>query len=86
MTTPLQSTPGVRLALGGDKIYGWIMRRVLDIIPDTDRLDWTNYVAEGFNIGTTDLIPLNALMVIGYLIPCALVGYYFMKWREIASS
>ena len=86
MTVPLQATPGVRLALGGDKIYGFIMRRVLDIIPDTDRLDWTNYVAEGFNIGGIDLIPINALMVIGYLIPCFIVGYYFMKWREIASS
>jgi hypothetical protein len=86
LTVPLQATPGVRLALGGDKIYGFIMRRVLDVIPDTDRLDWTTYVAEGFNIGGMDLIPINALMVVGYLIPCALVGYYFMKWREIASS
>jgi hypothetical protein len=86
MTVPLQSTPGVRLALGGDKVYGFIMRRVLNIIPDTDRLDWTNYVAEGFNIGFTDLIPLNALMIVAYLLPCALAGYYLMKWREIASS
>jgi hypothetical protein len=86
MTTPLQATPGVKLALGGDKVYGWIMRRVLDVIPDTDRLDWTNYVAEGFNIGMTDLIPINALMIAAYLLPCALAGYYLMKWREIASS
>ncbi|HEV8059942.1 MAG TPA: ABC transporter permease [Gemmataceae bacterium] len=86
MTTPLQATPGVRMALGGDKVYGWIMRRVLDIIPDTDRLDWTNYVAEGFNIGVPDLIGINALMIAAYLLPCALVGYYLIKWREIASS
>jgi ABC-type transport system involved in multi-copper enzyme maturation permease subunit len=86
LTVPLQATPGAKLAMGGDKIYSWILRRALNIIPDTDRLDWTNYVAEGFNISILDLISLNAIMVLAYLVPCALVGYYFMKWREIASS
>jgi hypothetical protein len=86
MTTSLQATPGVRLALGTDKVYGWIMRRVLDVIPDINRLDWTKYVAEGFDIGFLDLIAVNGLMVAAYLVPCALVGYYLMKWREIAST
>ena len=86
MTTNLQETPGVRLALGTDKLYGWLMRRVLNMIPDTDRLDWSNYVAEGFRIGPTDLLPINSLMVLAYLVPCFVLGYYLIKWREIASS
>lgn len=86
LTVNLQESPGVRLALSTDKIYSWVMRRLLNMIPDTDRLDWSNYVSEGFRIGPTDLLPINALMVVAYLIPCFVLGYYLIKWREIASS
>src|SRR5205085_5346597 len=55
LVTPLQITPGTQLAVGSDEIYRWIMRRVLNIIPYVDQFDWTNYVAEGFNIGIVEM-------------------------------
>lgn len=85
LVTTLEATPGTSLAMGTDRIYGWVMSRVLNVIPDVDRLTWKNYVMDGFDIGFSDHILLNAIMVAGYLIPFALAGYYLMKWREIAS-
>ena len=64
--------------------YRWVFRRLLDIIPDVDRLNWSNYVAEGFNIDGTDLL-LSTLLVLGYLLPWAVLAHYLMKSREIAA-
>jgi ABC-type transport system involved in multi-copper enzyme maturation permease subunit len=83
--TPLEANPVTHLALGTDVAYRWLLSRFLDIIPDIDRFDWTNYVAEGFNIGVSDTLFLSVLMLAGYLIPWALVGYYLIKTREIAT-
>ena len=84
-TTPLDTTPGNQAALGTDDVYRWVLRRVLDLLPDVDRFNWTNYVAEGFNIATVNLLALNILIVVGYLLPWALLGYYLIKSREIAT-
>lgn len=87
VTTALQSTaPSVKLALGTDRIYGFILRRILNVIPDTERLDWTPYVAEGFQVSLSNLVPIGALIVVAYILPCIVLGYYLIKWREIASS
>ena len=66
-----------------DFVFRFMIRRVLDVIPDTQRLTLTPYVAEGFNIGL-DSLALSFLVLIGYLIPCAVLAYYLLEWREIA--
>ena len=87
MAVPLDQTPGGKsLAEPTDAFYSWLMRRVLNIIPDVDQLDWTKYVAEGFNISTWNLFAVHAVLVFGYLLPWAVLAYYLMKSREIASA
>src|SRR5262249_18593409 len=82
---PLGKTPASVLAQGTDSVYRWLLRRVLDFLPDVDHLDLTDYVAEGFNIATVNLLALDTVMVIGYLLPWAVVAYYLIKTREIAT-
>jgi hypothetical protein len=82
--TPLDQSAVARLALGGDAAFRWVFRRVMDIFPDVDRFDWTNYVAEGFNLAGPSVV-LHALLLLGYLLPWALLAYYLMKWREVAA-
>ena len=60
------------------------MRAVLHVIPDVDRFDLTPWVAEGFNISGGQIF-LNFLLLVGYLLPWGLLGYYLIKWREIAN-
>jgi hypothetical protein len=85
LISPLEPTPTKNLAQGTDAAYRWVLRRFLDIIPDIDRYDWTAYVAEGFNISTTNIVLLDAVMLLGYLFPWAILAYYLMKTREIAT-
>jgi hypothetical protein len=85
LVSPLEPTPTKNLAQGTDAAYRWVLRRFLDIIPDIDRYDWTTYVAEGFNISTTNIVLLDSVMLLGYLFPWAILAYYLMKTREIAT-
>jgi hypothetical protein len=67
-----------------DELFRWVVRRILNVIPDVDRYDLTVYVAEGFNIGGGQLLlTLGALLL--YLLPWAVLGYYLIRWREVAS-
>jgi hypothetical protein len=83
--TPLDETTTAKVATVSDVAFRWFIRRVLDFLPDVDRFGMFNYVAEGFNIGGPQLI-LYFLLLVSYLLPFAVLAYYLMKWREIASS
>jgi hypothetical protein len=85
LVTPLESTAGADFAQGTDKLYRLILQGLLYLFPDVDRFDWTSYVAEGFNIGMGSTVLLSTLMVVAYLMPWAILGYYLMKSREIAT-
>ena len=63
-----------------------VLIRIVDfIIPDVDRFNLTDYVAEGFNISGGQLL-ITGLMMFGYLALCALAAYSLIKVREIAST
>lgn len=84
MTKPLEDSAAKSLAEGGDFGFKFLFRVLLDVIPDVDRFDWTEYVAEGFNISGGQLL-VSIIVLLGYLGPCALIAYYLMKSREIAA-
>ena len=66
-------------------MFRWVIRQVLNVIPDVDRYNMTAYVAEGFNISWPQMF-VSVLLLFGYLLPWAVLAYYLMKWREVASS
>ncbi|HVS38587.1 MAG TPA: hypothetical protein VMS17_23730, partial [Gemmataceae bacterium] len=68
-----------------DPIFRWVMGRVFDLIPDIDRFDLTLFVSEGFDVPLGQLF-VTLLMLIGYLLPWAVLAYYLLKWREVASN
>ena len=53
--------------------------------PDVDRFGMFNYVGEGFDISGTQLL-ISFLLLVGYLLPWAVLAYYLIKWREIATA
>ena len=81
---PLEESTAATLATTSDVGFRWLVRRVLDLIPDVDRYDSTAYVAEGFNIPLTQLL-LDFGTLSLYLLPWVILGYYLIKWREIAA-
>ena len=84
IVAPIESTATLKIFQASDVVYRWVIARVLDVIPDVNRFDLSNYVAEGFNIPADQLF-LNLLLLIGYLLPWAVLSYYLIKWREIAA-
>ncbi len=69
-----------------DDLFSWWIGRVLNLIPDVGRHDLHQYVANGFDISWMDVLLLdNALPLLGYLAPWAIMAYYLMKYREIAN-
>ncbi len=83
-TVPLDESAATRVLGFSDEIFRVFVRSVLHVIPDVDRFDLTAWVAEGFNI-TGGQIFLHFLLLVGYLLPWGLLGYYLIKWREIAN-
>jgi hypothetical protein len=82
----LESSPTTSILRVFDSFFSWWIGRILNLIPDINRHDLDQYVASGFDIGWTDLLLLdNALPLVGYLAPWAILAYYLMKYREIAN-
>ncbi len=83
IVTPLERTPGVRFVQYTDDAFRVMFKGMLNILPDLGQYDRTLFVAEGFNIPGTELIAC-VLMLIGYLFPFLVVGYYLINTREVA--
>jgi hypothetical protein len=84
VTTPLDATPATQTATVFDEGFRWFLKRLLNLIPDVDRFDLSRYVSEGFAITNGSLF-LCALQLAGYLLPWAVLAFYLMKSREVAS-
>ena len=66
---PLEQTAPVRVVFFADDLLRWGFRRFLNLVPDIDRYDWTDYVAQGFDISVPELVAGNGLLLVGYLLP-----------------
>ena len=68
----------------GDSVFGWLMRRIFNLMPDIDAFNWTPFVSEGFNIPFECMV-MNVVTLVGYLFPWFLLGFYLLRSREVAA-
>jgi hypothetical protein len=61
-----------------------MMWAVSKTLPDFGYFDVGRYVAEGFNI-EGNLIAQQCAVTLGYVLVLSLIGYFFLKTREIAA-
>jgi hypothetical protein len=87
LVAPLQQTAATRVAVYSDEGFRFLFRMIQYILPDIDRLDFTTKVAEGFNVFVfaQDMLPA-LLLLVGYLLPWAVLAYYMFRSREIAGA
>lgn len=83
-TAPLADNSATKAVTIADRGAAWAFRRVQNVIPDLDAFDWSQFVAEGFNINSEYLV-VSVLMMFGYLLPWGILSYYLMKSREVAA-
>jgi ABC-type transport system involved in multi-copper enzyme maturation permease subunit len=83
-TQPLEQSRGVWLMERLDDVFRLFFNGLLAIVPDLGLYARTDYVAEGFNIPGSELA-MSLLILIGYLFPFLVAGYYLLNVREIAN-
>jgi hypothetical protein len=81
---PLDQTAILTVVQNTDKVAEWLLGRLVTLLPDVDRYDLSNLVAEGFNISGSQLF-LTGVMLAGYLLPWLVLSYYLIRAREVAA-
>jgi hypothetical protein len=83
LATPLEHNTVSAVAGGSDFLFRWVMRRFIDVLPDVVSCDFSNWVANGFNV-PGDHLTMAVLLLAGYLLLWLVLAYYLIKAREIA--
>jgi hypothetical protein len=81
---PLDQTPILSLVQNADKGVEFVFRLLMYLIPDVNRYDLTNLVAEGFNISGAQLF-LTSLVLGSYLLFWLVLSFYLIRAREVAA-
>jgi hypothetical protein len=67
-----------------DPVLAKMLGAVGAVVPDLSTIETAEYVASGFDIPGW-LMARNALLVIGYVIPVVIAGYFLFRSRETAA-
>jgi hypothetical protein len=66
-----------------DKILETGLGVLTAVIPDLERFSYADFIADGFNI-PGNLLAQHAAIVLGFLLPLLVVGYFLLRNREVA--
>jgi hypothetical protein len=80
----LAPTAGVVLAKTFDSIAMPVMSLLVYIVPNFQKLDVTNTVADGFMVSWQTIL-VNSLLGLAYALPFSFAGYLILKNREVAA-
>lgn len=84
LTSPLDESAGVNLVRTVDRyFFKNLFKAVYFVIPDIGQYNRAMFVAEGFNI-PADELGMSLVLLLLYLFPFLLAGFYLINLREIA--
>ena len=69
---------------GVDSLFLWFLRMVVFALPDYESFSTVAHVAYGYNI-SSQLLSMHILTAIGYISVASMIGYFFLKTREVAA-
>jgi len=77
--------PGLQTTIAkmGDKVAQVFLRAIASVVPDLGQFNTSRRVAEGFDI-PSNVILVHATTTLAYLLPALVVGFLFLKMREVA--
>ena len=84
---PLAPTVWVTLSQGIDVLFRNLLWVFTFVVPDLTGYNSSAFVANGFDIpvmGSVSSLGIVALRTFAYAVPTSLIGYFFLKSREIA--
>jgi ABC-type transport system involved in multi-copper enzyme maturation permease subunit len=68
---------------GADWVFRSFMLTLAQVLPDFSSLSTVSFAALGFNV-PDDLVFQDLTMCLGYIIGCAVLGYFLLRTREVA--
>ena len=74
-----------KLNTGLDVMFQWLIRRLENVIPDVEGYAWSHFVREGFNVNF-EFLAMNAICLVGYLLPWTMLAFYLLRSREVADT
>lgn len=82
-TTQLDPGLSTNVIQGIDQVFMLFMTAVTNLLPDFQMFDNVNYLAHGFDI-PPDLVLVQVLTSLAYVLGVFIVGYFFLRTREVA--
>jgi hypothetical protein len=83
VTTQLDPGLGRDVVEAVDGVFMFFMQWVVRLLPDFARYGDVDYVAHGFDIPPS-LIGIEVLSALGYVAAVFVIGYFFLRTREVA--
>ena len=68
---------------GGLTSFLWLCKQV---IPRLEHFNMSEYVANGFDVPFDSSLAPSLMVMLGYLLPCVLLGYFALRIRELESK
>jgi hypothetical protein len=81
--TKLDENLTTTIIQGADWIFRSFMLTLAQVLPDFSSLSTVSFAALGFNV-PDDLVFQDLTMCLGYVIGCAVLGYFLLRTREVA--
>jgi len=85
-TTELPDNPAFMVMTGVDTGLTWFLWLCKQVIPRLEHFNMSAYVANGFDVPFSSSLAPGLAVMIGYLIPCMLLGYFALRIRELESK
>ena len=79
-------TTGMRIVHAVDAPLTGALWIAYHVVPNFNAFSMSKYVANGFDVPWKTAMVPGILMMLAFLLPCLLLGYYSLKFRELESK
>lgn len=84
--SPLPDNWGTRSIVKIDQGIYKVLQLLQGVLPDLKSFDTQEYVANGFDVPFVNAVLPSIMTLIGYLIPCYILGYFALRLRELEAK
>jgi hypothetical protein len=84
--SPLPDNLGTRIIKFIDRGIFRMLELMNGVLPDLSRFDAQEYVANGFDVPFNNAVLPSILTLIGFFIPCYILGYFALRLRELEAK
>ena len=85
IAAPFENTFANNLIKGFDQTALYVLRLLCEVLPNYSNFDTSERIAYGFNVDL-DLLARHFSLALVYIAGTTIIGYFFLKTREIASA